>query len=173
MLFRSFLDGASSAQLLWHTDLTLDLGGWTNQPVLARFGGRTLLAVGSPPYFPDVSYDNPYDLSNTLSLVDLALSPSSPGFVVQQFSGVGGSPAIVGSSLYATGVIGLAAFGPTPSDFDVNQSGTIDIADLYAWERGEGSRDIDRDGVIDARDRSLLIATLRSRELAALKGGRP
>lgn len=168
-----FLDGASSGQLLWHTDLTLDLGGWTNQPVLARFGGRTLLAIGSPAYFPDVSYDNPYDLSNTLSLVDLSLSPSSPGFLVQQFSGVGGSPAIVGGSLYAVGVIGLAAFGPTPSDLDVNQSGTIDVNDLYAWERGEGLRDIDRDGVVDARDKALLVSTLRGGETAALKGGRP
>ncbi|MEI7656931.1 MAG: PQQ-binding-like beta-propeller repeat protein [Phycisphaerae bacterium] len=166
-------ESAGNAATAWNTPDTMTIGGWTNQPILWSFGGRTMLAVGTPPAAPTPSFDNPYELSGELLLVDLDRAPTDPGFVVRRWSGVGGGAAATASSLYAVGLIGLAAFGPTPADLDIDGSSTIGADDLYAWESSPQSRrDLDGDGVIGADDRAALMVALRSRERALLKGGR-
>ncbi len=163
-----FQDFGASARLVWDTSGVISAGGWSNQPVLAKFGGKNLLASGSPPS----TFSNPWKWSPTLYLLDMSRSPDQGGFVVQQYDGVGGSPAIVGASLYCVGAIGLAAFGPTPSDLDLSGDGLINIDDLMAWERGIGSRDINLDGIVDSRDKAVLMTSLRAMEASALRGDR-
>ena len=165
---------ASGATTAWTTPDSMTIGGWTNQPILWSFGGRNLMAAGTPPVAPTPAFDNPYELSATLLMVDVDLAPSDEGFVVRQWSGVGGGTAATASSLYSIGIAGLASFGPTPADLDIDGSSTIDVADLMAWESSPGSRrDLDGDGEIAATDRAVLTGTLRSRERAMLTGGRP
>ncbi|MCX5689812.1 MAG: hypothetical protein NTV94_08540 [Planctomycetota bacterium] len=164
-----FQDNANTGNLLWDTGELADMGGWTNQPVLTRFGGRNLLAVGSLPELP-IGVPNPQMLANHLYLIDLSLNPDQDGFIVAEYDGVGGCPAIVGGSLYCVGPIGLAAFGPTPADLDIDQSSRIDINDVVAWERGQGNRDINGDGVVTIEDKQVLITTLRASESAVMRG---
>lgn len=47
---------------------------------------------------------------------------------------------------------------------DVNLDGSVNVEDLYAWEQGQGVRDIDRSGVVDANDREWLMSVIRCRE---------
>ena len=164
-----FQDNANTGVLLWDTSELEDMGGWTSQPVLTRFGGRNLLAAGSLPELP-IGVPNPHMLADHLFLIDLSLNPDQPGFIVAEYDGVGGCPAIVGGSLYCVGAIGLAAFGPTPADLDIDQSSRIDINDVIAWERGQGYRDINGDGVVTIEDKQVLITTLRASESALMRG---
>lgn len=162
-----FIDEGQSARLLWATDtFFLNAGSWTNQPVAALFGGLGLIAVGSQSANPS----NPQTASNDLYLFDTSLFPNQPGFLVRHYQGVGGSPAIVGGSLYSMGTIGLAAFGTTPARLDVDQNNHVNIDDLYAWEMGAGNRDVNGDGVANTVDRSDLRTLLRGGELSTMKG---
>lgn len=164
-----FQDNTNTGVLLWDTAELADMGGWTNQPVLTRFGGRNLLAVGSLPELP-IGVPNPHLLSEHLYLIDLARNPDQECFIVRHFEGVGGCPAIVGGSLYCVGPIGLAAFGPTPADLDIDQSNRIDINDVIAWEWGQGNRDINGDGTVNIQDKQVLVTTLRASESAVMRG---
>ncbi|MBS0196582.1 MAG: PQQ-like beta-propeller repeat protein [Planctomycetes bacterium] len=160
-----FDDLGDSAALLWDTAGFFIIGGWTHQPVATQFGGRDVLAVGAPP-------TGFFDTSSDLYLVDLALGPSSPDFMIRRYSGAGGSPAIVGSTMYSVGTSGLVAFGPTPSRLDVDGDNTLCVKDLYSWDRGEGQRDVNADGAVDSSDRQALLLALRASEPADMKGGR-
>lgn len=160
-----FADGGISGSLHWDTGEELSVGGWTNQPIVTRFGGQNYLAVGSPP-------TTSWGLSPTLYLLDLGKRPGEPGFVVREYPGVGGSPAMVGSALYCVGTAGLAAFGPTPRDLDVDRSGVVDMGDLYALEVGGAFSDINHDGLENSQDRVILLTALRGGEVAAMKGVR-
>jgi len=163
-----FQDLDGSAELIWETaPFFPGAGGWTNQPVSALFGGQNLLAAGSASIDPN----RPTAPSRDLYLFNLACDPFQPCFLVRHYVGVGGSPAIVGGSLYCVGMIGLAAFGTTPASLDVDGNGRIEIGDLYAWERGLGNRDVNRDNVVNALDRSDLITILRGDEVFSMKGG--
>lgn len=162
-----FVDEGISARLLWDTNtFFLNVGSWTNQPIAALFGGMGLIAVGSQSANPS----NPQTPSNDLYLFNTSLFPDQDGFLVRHYEGVGGSPAIVGGSLYALGTIGLAAFGTTPARLDVDQNNTVNIDDLYAWEMGAGNRDVNGDGVANTVDRSDLRTLLRGDELSTMKG---
>ena len=110
--------------------------------------------------------------SPELLVVDLTVDPTVPSFVLRRYAGAGGSPAIVGSSLYSVGTLGLVALGPTPADLDVNGDGTVGTGDLYAWERGVGSLDVNTDGTVNAEDRAELISSLRATGPAAMSGAR-
>ncbi len=80
--------------------------------------------------------------------------PSAPGNgslgMAPNFSTIPGTQVVLG---YATLV-----------SADVNLDGVVDVEDLYAWEQGQGNRDIDRNGVIDGNDRDWLISVIRCRE---------
>jgi outer membrane protein assembly factor BamB len=185
-MVQMFQDNGASATPLWNTATAtwndansngiLDLGefflvgGWTTHPVLTRAGtpGATpRLLVGAIPTGSDFygPYTNLYEL-------DLSKSPAEPGFIVQQTAGAGSTPALLGAGTYSVGTAGLSAFGPPPPRPDVDGNGRIDIDDLYAWEQGQGFRDIDRSGVIDAADRDLLLFELRRNESRDMAAGR-
>jgi hypothetical protein len=167
-------EGAGGATTAWTTPDTMTVGGWTNQPIAWSFGGSNLLLAGTPPAAPSPAFDNPYELSDSMLLVDADRDPLHAGFVVRAWSGVGGGVAATASSVYGVGLIGLAAFGATPGDLDIDGSSTVDMADLYAWESSPASRrDLDGDGMVAAADRTVLTVALRSRERAFLRGGRP
>lgn len=158
-----FQDSGFAGSLAWDTTGVLRVGGWANQPILTRFGGRNLLAAGSPPA-------QMWGFSSSLYLLDLSKRPPQPGFVVREYLGVGGSPAMVGSSLYCIGTLGLVAFGPTPDDLDVDRSGVVDIRDLYAWEAAGTHGDVNRDGGIDFLDREELMTALRGGDSVSMIG---
>ncbi len=57
---------------------------------------------------------------------------------------------------------------PVPFDLDLNASATVDVDDLHAWFAQP--RDVNRDGIIDQRDRELLEQVIRDGELDAVSG---
>lgn len=143
----------------------LSIGGWTHQPAAFAHAGGPRLMVGTLPSGSGTSAPCTH-----ARIVDLSLAPDSPSFVVATFSGAGSTPAIVGPSAYTIGATGLHAFGPA---FDVNGDGMIDIEDLHAWESPSApaaSRDVDRDGDVDATDRNALIEDLRRDEQHDMMG---
>jgi hypothetical protein len=165
-----YRDLTTDAALVWDTNGVLNVGGYTNQPVVLRFGGKNLLAVGSQP-------SDQVGPSSHLYLLDLSLSPQQSNFVAMEYLQVGGSPAVAGASLYSIGPGGLVALGATPHCLDVNEAGDINIDDLYSWERYNfapvpGHGDVDRDGSMDLADRDLVTTTLRARERSAMLEGR-
>jgi len=175
-----FQDNGASASLVWDSSLAtwndvnhnglrdsgeyLVIGGWHNQP--APFADRTRLLVGAIGSGSDVTG------YGSLLLVDTSFAPAAPGFVVSQRPGVGASPAVAGRNVYSLGSGGLMAFGPKPPRCDVNGDGALTIDDLYAWEQGTGSRDVNGDGTVDGGDRDALVGELRRDEQADMHGGR-
>jgi outer membrane protein assembly factor BamB len=125
---QSFVDHGSFATLQWdtHTDSggSLTLGGWTTQP--AYSGGYLYVGKPAPPGagFP------PYE---ELFILDLARTPNSPLFVVDQHNGAGGTPAIDGPCLYSIGDLGLFAFCRTsaPQTRELDGGGPIHENDEY------------------------------------------
>lgn len=165
-----FRDLGTDATLVWDTNGVIEVGGYANQPVVLHYGGKNLLAVGSLPQ----EQNGP---SSRLYLLDLSLSPQQSGFVVREYDGVGGSPAIAGPSLYSIGPGGLVALGPTPADIDIDESSLLTIEDLYGWERYYftsqiGYGDVNRDGGVNRTDRDLVMTTMRRRERSAMLEGR-
>ena len=149
----------------------LAVGGWTTQPLLAR--GRTpgstdRLIVGAIPAGSGVT-----TAYTTLYELDLSKSPAQPGFVARQTPHAGSTAALLGAGVYSVGVGGLAAMGPPPPGLDVNADGVIDTDDLASWEQGQGSRDVDRNGIVTEADREMLLFELRRNETRELsEGGR-
>lgn len=166
-----FQDMGTSAYQVWDTALStwneldddgrLDIGeyfavgGWTHQPVACVFGGHTSLVSGV------IEVDTFTSLNPRLYHLDLNRPPESPGFVLDESAGAGGSPAFAGTAMYSVGTAGLVAFGPTPVGLDVDRDGERTVDDLYAWECGVGFRDVNKDGAVDGGDRAMLIAALR------------
>jgi hypothetical protein len=58
----------------------------------------------------------------------------------------------------------LRSFGALPLLLDVNRDGRVDVEDIYAWEQGRGSRDVDGNGAVNAADREQLIGAIRVNE---------
>jgi len=184
-MIQMFQDHTTHATQLWNTaqdtwnDLNnngqldpgefLLVGGWTTHPILtyARTPSATpRLLVGAIPIQGSFgAYTDLYEL-------DLSKTPSDPGFIVQHTTHAGSTPAMLGAGVYSVGTSGLAALGPPPPNFDVNNDGRIDIEDLYAWSQAQGNRDINRDGVIDLQDHELLLFELRRNELRDMSRGR-
>lgn len=184
-----FRDDATTATQLWNTaestwnDLNqngsldvgefLALGGWTMHPILIDSYTPALsprLLVGAPP-----TTGGTFGAYTHLVELDLTKSPNQPGFVVQQSTVGGSSPAMLGSAIYSIGPTGLAALGPPPPRPDVAPNARVDLDDLYAWERGQGFRDVDRSGVVDLADRAVLLTELRRNEARGMRprGGTP
>lgn len=175
-----FQDNGGSATQVWDSALAtwndtngngvrdtgeyLSIGGWIHQPAAVAHGNGVRLVVGTLP--PGSSTAPP---CTHLRIVDLGVAPNAPGFVVATYVGAGSTPAVVGPSVYSIGEAGLHAFGP---DYDVDGNGRLDIEDLYAWEQGHGSRDVERDGDVDASDRDALIEELRRDEVGDMTGER-
>ena len=122
---QAFQDYGDHAEQLWDTYAdtggSLLVGGWTHQPLLAE--GR--LYCGTP---DESQFFAPY---TNLYILNLALTPTDPGFVIEQTPGSGGSPATTGRFLYSLGNDGLIAY------------------------RGCGEGDMDADGIINADDWAL------------------
>lgn len=147
----------------------LALGGWTHHPVARPVPGGSVLYVARANDDPGGSGASP---PRGLLAVDLRLAPDDPGFLLGEAEGAGQTPAIAGGALYSIGSAGLVAYGlPTPR-FDVTGDGRVSIDDLHAWTRGEGERDVNRDGFVDEEDRRRLIRELRRRELISPGRGR-
>lgn len=144
------------------------LGGWSHQPlaVIDPTGGGGRLFVGEP-----VLAGGLFAGYGRLRAVDLSVAFAEPGWVEDVYDGAGASPAIVGRTLYTVGPSGLAAFG-LPDRPDVNRDGVVDVEDLIAWTRGEGARDVDRDGTVTDADRRMLEGFLRRYEREDRRGGR-
>lgn len=178
---QAFEDHGSHATMLWDSAVAtwtdansngvrdtgeyLSIGGWTHQPVAFMHAGGPRLLVGTLPAGSGTASPCTH-----LRVVDLSVTPDSSSFVAAVFTGAGSTPALVGPSIYSIGAVGLLAFGP---DLDVNADGTLDIEDLHAWEGAApvaGSRDVDRDGDVDASDRLILIEELRRDERRDMAG---
>tara|TARA_R110000782_G_scaffold73091_2_gene146100 strand:- start:16844 stop:18634 length:1791 start_codon:yes stop_codon:yes gene_type:complete len=87
----------------------LSVGNWTSQPIVVELpDGRPAAYVASA---PDPALDGFYGSGSALSLIDLTKHPAHPDFVIATSDDCGGSPALVGSELYAAGRDGLYAFG--------------------------------------------------------------
>ncbi len=159
---QAFADNGNSASKLWDTYVdsggTLVVGGWTHQPVLA---GSTLF-VGKIPLSGDF-----YGAYTDLFLLDVTRTPGQAGFVRQQRSGCGSSPAVTDGRVYtigATGLFALAARGDYSSNGLVEG---IDIAGFVAAVLGPpplppaiALGDFDSNGVVDAADAPLMVAAL-------------
>ncbi len=169
-----FSDATAALSLLWssHTRTWNDtnhngiidsgeftpVGGWNTQPIFSSSTNQ-LAVCGN---------------DNILRIVDVsAITSSGSAFsVVQSAPTITGSPAVAGGNLYAIATTGLVAFGPAPALVDVNSDGVFDIEDLYAWEQGQGQRDVNGDGSVNAADRDLLSSLLRADEIQQMTEGR-
>jgi hypothetical protein len=136
------------------------IGGWNLQPIISTSSAGTRLVVGGG--------------DNVLRVLNLSgvTNASSAVSIVQSVAGVTGSPAIAGGNLYAIGTAGLRSFGPAPLLLDVDRDGIVDVEDIYAWEQGRGSRDVDGSGAVNAADRDALINAIRANEEAEQTEGR-
>lgn len=100
---QAFDDLGASASLAWDTYAgsggALNVGGWTHQP--AYHAGR--LFVGVPPA------TGGFDAYVEMKAISTALTPSTPGFVIQSKSNIGGSPSIFGTRMFTIGPPGVVA----------------------------------------------------------------
>ncbi len=117
-------DEGPAASLLWdsalatHDDLNsngfwdfgepfLSIGGWTHQPIALSIQGIPHLLVGTLPQTqPGVNIDHNTDLQ----LIDLTKMPTEPGFIVDQASGTGDTPAYASGWVFTGGSTGIRAF---------------------------------------------------------------
>ncbi|MGP1346734.1 MAG: outer membrane protein assembly factor BamB family protein [Phycisphaerales bacterium] len=147
----------------------LMLAGWTHHAAIAHTPSGPRLLVGADSrgsgFFQ--AFDSLYELD-----LDARFDPSL-GFIAQLSEGAGSSPAFDAGQVFTIGPGGLHAFA-SPSariNADVNADGIVDLEDLYAWELGEGSLDVNADGTADGTDRLALVAALRLEELSRMLGG--
>lgn len=120
-------DAGSTASMLWDSAIdTLDdannngiwdfgesflsIGGWTHQPISLNISGTNMLLVGT---LPETSPGFLFGHNTDLQLIDLTKLPTDPDFIVEQFTGTGSTPAMLGSWIYAPGAEGIHAFAPT------------------------------------------------------------
>ena len=117
-------DQGPTASLLWdsalatHDDLNsngfwdfgepfLSIGGWTHQPIAVSIQGIPHLLVGTlSETQPGVNIDHNTDLQ----LIDLTKTPTESGFIVDQASGTGDTPAYASGWLFTSGSSGICAF---------------------------------------------------------------
>jgi outer membrane protein assembly factor BamB len=133
-------DQGSTAITLWdsalstHEDLNtngiwdfgepyLSIGGWTHQPLAIRTNAIPHLLVGSlPETQPGVNIDH----NTTLSIIDLTKTPVDPGFIVEQSTSTGDTPAYASGWIYSSGAGGIMAFAP-PSPETI----TLELVNRY------------------------------------------
>lgn len=89
----------------------LPLGGWTVQPVRIQAAGRDLLLVAT---IADSFAGSFFDPPARLHLIDPALHPADPGFIIATIEDAGAAPAVVNGVVYTTGTPGLRAIRLTP-----------------------------------------------------------
>jgi outer membrane protein assembly factor BamB len=133
----------------------LRVGGWSQQPAAYVFGPDTLAACG----VAGTGTSNAAPAA--LLLLDLHSHPAHPSFVRAAQPGAGAAPAPAGLALFSTGTDGLVCIGITEHALDLDADTRICIDDLYAWEMGQGPRDLDGNGVVDTADRAWLTARVR------------
>jgi len=182
-----FRDDQTSATLLWEsaaatwTDTNFNgimnlgeflvLGGWSHQPLVTS-GGAPRLFIGALPTNGAGTGACTDLYAIDLSKLPTTPGPAQPGYLAQHFAGAGSTPAAADSNIYTLGASGLFAFGPPPFRYDIDGNGTLDIGDLYSWEQGMGSRDVNLDGPVTSADRDALIVELRRNELEDMRAGR-
>jgi len=167
---QAFDDLGLSAALAWDTavdsGLTLSVGGWTHQPVLA---GDHLYVGTIPGGFPF------FGAYTDLSILDITLTPGAPGFVLDSASGFGSSPAVCDGRLYSIGASGMFEIA-VPGDFcgaGGGSDGQLDLLDVPCFvdallqhdgvslcEAELRRRDLNNDGSFDGRDVAALTALL-------------
>ncbi len=156
-----FAPDGNQATLLWEASAGngVPVGGYAHHP--ARVGDR--LYVGRP------STSMFFGPHTDLYILDLGREPNDPAFVVDQYSGAGGTPALAYGRLFSIGPAGLVAFEPSDEcAADTDASGTVDLSDLaavladFGAMRGmsgyNAAADIDLSGVIDLGDLAILLA---------------
>lgn len=132
-------------------------GGWTNQPAVSTGLGPLTAFVGT---LPSGGNNVGFPACVRLTAINLDVLPGSASFVRADRAGAGSSPAIADGNLYTIGATGLHAFGPAPFQYDVDGDGEVSIEDLIAWQRGQGRRDVDLNGVVNVQDGSALTLEL-------------
>lgn len=178
-----FRDWGANATVLWNSAISTwvdadadgliddieyqHFGGWTMQPIVSETAAGARIICGLSPRGTDA-----YATSNDVFVLSLDHAPQDPGFVIASATGTGASPAVAGGLMFSTGSGGLSAYGDVASNYDVDANGAMGIDDLYAWERGVGSRDVNLDGAVDSTDRAALITKLRERERMDVEAGR-
>jgi len=85
----------------------LSLGGWGHTPIALTIAGRPVLLVGT---MDEPSAASPLTHGVSLNIIDLALHPSDPGFIVSTEPSAGTTPAIVGTRVFSTSAQGLKSF---------------------------------------------------------------
>jgi len=167
---QAFDDLGASAMRTWDTavdsGLTLSVGGWTHQPVLA---GDHLYVGTIPAGFPF------FGAYTDLSILDVTLTPGDIGFVVESANGFGSSPAVCNGRLYSIGASGMFEIG-VPGDVcgaGSTPDGQLDLLDVPCFvdallhydgagfcEAELRRRDLNNDGAFDGRDVAALTALL-------------
>lgn len=166
----AFLDFGGSVSKLWDTYQdtagALLVGGWTHQPAVY---GDTL-------YCGTISTGNAFFGAYTdLYLLNLAVDPSHPDFIVDHRTGAGSSPAVCGGRVYSIGAGGLSAFGTRgdicasgtgagPADGVVNGADIQCFVSIFLNGSPTPSElalvDFDEDGMVTVNDVQLLIDKL-------------
>ncbi len=123
---QAFQDHGDYAAQLWDTHVatggSLNIGGWTHQPLFSD----GLLYCGTP---DESQFFAPY---TDLYILDVSYEPGDAGFIVDHVTGGGGSPAATGRYLYSLGNSGLVAFrGCGEGDMDID--GDVDLEDYFIW----------------------------------------
>lgn len=162
-----FRDNGATGQLLWDSALetwhdangnkVIDpgeftpMGGWTHQPAAAEAGLRQVAVVGTI----GSSGFGPYE---SLRVVDLQYTPSSPNFILGEAPAGGSTPAVAGGNVYSIGAEGLVAYtaSPPPCYADCDGSGALDFLDILCFQSlfvaGDPEADCDGSGSLDFFD---------------------
>ena len=158
---QAYQDFGDSAVKLWQTDVSMVLGGWTVQPVYAN----KKLYVGAI----DLG-GNYFGTYTNLYILDVNLTPTDPGFIIDTFSGCGNSPAVTYDSIYTIGYDEAAEYDRllkfNQSGFlaDIKKDGFVDSHDLermndswlYTQPKGVNRSDLNLDGAVNLLDFGLL-----------------
>lgn len=163
---QQFIDQGQTVEAGWSTtqldpNLAIIIGGQTHQPALAR----GYLYAGTPPA------DGSFGPFTDLYILDTSLIPGNAGFIVDHYSGAGGSPALAYGRLFSIGSADLVAFDPSPvCAADIDGDGVVDVGDLgrilasFGDQRDMPSYDFDADtdlnGVIDLSDLGTVLGFL-------------
>ncbi len=89
----------------------LSIGGWTHQPIAFTNGNTPMLLVGT---LPETTITSFISHNTDIAMINLTKLPTDPDFIVEQYTGTGSTPAMLGSWIYTPGVNGIHAFAPTP-----------------------------------------------------------
>lgn len=144
----------------------ISTGGWTTQAILFNAPTANVLMVGGS--------ENPglFGAPETLFVLDLDAPPSSPGFILETYTGAGSSPAYDTGNLFTIGQNGLVCFGPVtpPPLSDMDRDLLTTPEDLYLWGEGVGPRDVNQNQMIDNGDFFTIESDSRASEVADTAG---